>query len=542
MYASSTTIQQAQWTAWMQRLAILVLVPAFIFLTGCDSDDNGEIVGPPPGEEFTVAAYDTSDAGDVITVSDDEGGGIGYTDADGNDVTDVTWESDIVYELDGFVFVNDGQTLTIEAGTVIKGLPGSGEDASALIVSRGGTIEADGNPGSSDPANADPIIFTAEADDGSGLGPNVRGEWGGVILLGDASLNSTPGETNIEGVPGSERTEYGGSNDDHDIGTFRFVSIRHTGTQLGNGDEIQGLTLGGVGSGSTIEYVESYASDDDGYEWFGGTVNTKYLIAAWAADDSFDMDEGYRGSNQFWLAVQAADAAGRAAEMDGGTDPETGTPLATPKIANATYIGIGPATTGTSGDANDPFVYHRDNNATSYFYSVFMDGGENAGLHIEDLFGGTDDSRVQFGDGLLRHENNLWWNIGPDYDGSTTTFEDIIQLTTYDDDDDDTTPEVPVDPTFRGTLADYLRNNGNQLLTSSPVTDVTRNSNGVITSFNPLAAGDATGATVSAPTGFGDQGGENDNFVPVDHYGAFGDTNWAAGWTLLSQSGELVGQ
>ena len=527
--------------AWIQRLALFVLVPAFVFLAGCDSSDGDGDVIAPPTEEFSVAAYDTSDAGDVITVSDDEAGGIGYTDADGNDVTDVTWESGIVYELDGFVYVNDGQTLTIEPGTLIKGLPGSGEEASALIVARGGQIFADGNPGSSDPASADPIIFTAEADDGSGLGPNVRGEWGGVILLGDATLNSDPPVTQIEGVPSTiGRAEYGGSNDDHDIGVFRFVSIRHTGTTLASGSEIQGLTLGGVGSGSTIEYVESYASDDDGYEWFGGTVNTKYLIAAWAADDSYDMDEGYRGSNQFWLAVQAADAAGRAAEMDGGTDPETGTPLATPKIANATYIGIGPAATGTSGDANDPFVYHRDNNASSYFYSVFMDSGTEAGLHVEDLNGSGDDSRVQFADGLLRHENNLWWNIGSNYDGSTTTFEDIIQLTTFDDDGDENTPEVPVDPSFEGTLADYLRNNGNQLLTSSPVTDVTRNSNGVITSFNPLAAGDATGvATTSAPSGFGDQGGENANFVPVDYYGAFGSTNWAAGWTLLSQTGEL---
>jgi hypothetical protein len=522
----------------MQRLALLILVPAFIFLTGCDDDGNGDVVGPPPGEEFSVAAYDTSDAGDVITVSDDEEGGIGYTDIDGNPVTEVTWDSDYVYELDGFVFVNEGQTLTIEPGTMIKGLPGSGEDASALIVSRGGTIIADGNPGSSDPSSANPIIFTAEADDGSGLGPNVRGEWGGVILLGDARLNSTPGETSIEGVPGSERTLYGGDNDDHNVGTFRFVSIRHTGTQLGNGDEIQGLTLGGVGSESTIEYVESYASDDDGYEWFGGTVNTKYMIAAWAADDSYDMDEGYRGSNQFWLAVQAADAAGRAAEMDGGTDPETGTPLATPKIANATYIGIGPATTGTAGDANDPFVYHRDNNASSYFYSIFMDGGTDAGLHIEDLSGTGDDSRVQFEDGNLRHVENLWYNIGPSY-ADTTTFEDIIQLTTYDDDDDENTPEVPVDPSFRGELADYLRNNGNELLTTSPVTDVTRNANGVITSFNPLAAGPATSASLSEPNNFGDQGGVNANFVPVDYYGAFGDTNWAAGWTLLSQTGTL---
>jgi hypothetical protein len=522
----------------MRRLAILVLVPAVVFLTGCDSDDgDGDIVAPPT-EEFSVAAYDTSEAGDVITVSDDDGGGIGYTDIDGNEVTEVTWESDVVYELDGFVFVNEGQTLTIEPGTVIKGLPGSGEDASGLIVTRGGMIMADGNPGSSNPDDADPIIFTAEADDGDGLGRDLRGEWGGVILLGDASLNSTPGETSIEGVPATDRTLYGGDNDDHDVGVFRFVSIRHTGTALGNGDEIQGLTIGGVGSGSTVEYVESYASNDDGFEWFGGTVNTKYMIAAWAADDAFDMDEGYRGSNQFWLAVQATDEAGRASEQDGGTDPETGTPIATPKIANATYIGVGAGVEGTEGDGNDPFVIHRDNNASSYFYSVFMDGRINAGLQIEDLPSG-DDSRVQFENDLLRYENNLWWNIGPDYDGTSTTFEDIIQLTTFDDDDDPDTPEVPVDPDFRDTLADYLRAQNNQLLDASPITSIDRNGDGVIDTFDPSAAGAATNASLSAPSGFGDQGGVNMNFVNVDHYGAFGDTNWARGWTLLSQSGEL---
>jgi hypothetical protein len=361
----------------------------------------------------------------------------------------------------------------------------------------------------------------------------VRGEWGGVILLGDASLNSTPGETSIEGVPGSERTLYGGDNDDHNVGVFRFVSIRHTGTQLGNGDEIQGLTIGGVGNGSTIEYVESYASDDDGYEWFGGTVNTKYLITAWAADDAFDMDEGYRGSNQFWLAVQATDAAGRAAEQDGGTDPEDGTPFGTAKVANATYIGIGPNAENTSGDANDPFVIHRDNNATSYFNSIFMDGGTNAGLQVEDLASG-EDSRERWLADELRHENSLWWNIGPDYDGATTTFEDIIQLTR----DEDGNLQGDGGTDFRDNLAEYLRQEGNQLLSASPITSINRDNSGVISSFNPLAAG-AADATPPDPSTFGDGGGVNGAYTPVEFYGAFGDTNWAAGWTLLSQSDEL---
>mgnify|MGYP006271512481 CR=1 FL=1 len=532
----------------MRSLGLLVLAAALV-LTGCDDDDDG--ITPPEDDEpepFSVAAYDTTQADDgtsVITVSDDdEDLGIGYTAEDGTVVNEVTWTNDNIYKLDNFVFVLEGQTLNIEPGTIIKGLPGSGEEAAALIVTRGAQIFADGNPGSTDPATADPIIFTADSDpvtpntapaDDIGLGSGTRGEWGGVILLGDAPLNSTPGETNIEGVPGDDRTLYGGSNEGHDVGIFRFVSIRHTGTQLGNGDEIQGLTLGGVGNGSTIEYVESYASDDDGYEWFGGTVNHKYMITAYASDDSFDMDEGYRGSNQFWLAVQGADEAGRAAEQDGGTEPEAGTPYADVRVANATYIGVGPALAdaNVSGDANDPFVIHRDNNATSYFGSVFMDGRLNAGLQIEDL-GSGEDSRERWLADDLRYESNLWWNIGPDYDAETTTFEDIIQLTR-----DSETGDLIGDggEAFRTNLADYLREQGNVLGTELPITSMNRNADGVLVSFNPLAAGEA--ATAPAEPSAFDTDGVNGAYQSVDHHGAFGTENWAAGWTLLSRTGVI---
>ena len=527
--------------AWYRILSMTALV-FMLVLAGCDDDDNGDITGPPTTdpEPFEVATYDTTEVDGVteITVSDDEDDlGIGYVNEDGDEVNEVTWTSDNVYKLDNFVFVLEGQTLNIEPGTIIKGMAGSGENAAALIVTRGAQIFADGNPGSDDPSTADPIIFTAEADqvtpntapaDDIGLGNNTRGEWGGVILLGSAELNSTPGETNIEGVPGDDRTLYGGTNNSHDIGVFRFVSIRHTGTQLGNGDEIQGLTLGGIGNGSTIEYVESYGSDDDGFEWFGGTVNHRNMIAAWAADDSFDMDEGYRGSNQFWLAVQAGDEAGRIAEQDGGTNPETGTPFADVRVANATYIGIGPdlADANVAGDANDPFIIHRDNNATSYFGSVFMDGRLNAGLQIEDL-GSGEDSRERWLDGELRYESNLWWNIGPDFDPEATTFEDIIQLTGDGDGGED----------FRTNLADYLREEGNLFGTELPITSINRDSEGLIQSFNPLAAGEATTAPAT-PSEF-DTGGVNGTYQSVDYHGAFGTTNWADGWTLLSRTGEL---
>ena len=527
---------------------VLALTVALLFVAGCDS--NGGMDGEDPPPEFSVAAYDTTEVSggpDEITVSDVNEGGIGYVDANGNAVTDITWTNDYVYKLDNFVFVNDGQTLTIEPGTVIQGLPGSGADAAALIVTRGGTIQADGERND---GTIDPIIFTAEGDNGSGLGRDVKGRWGGVILLGDATINSEPPTTQIEGIPdevGGDRIRYGAENgdfnDNHSVGTFRYVSIRHTGTALQGGDEIQGLTLGGVGNGSTIEYVESYASDDDGFEWFGGTVNTKYLISAFASDDSFDIDEGWSGSNQFWLAVHGAEEAGRIGEHDGGTDPEAGQPFATSVVSNATYIGIGPgvATEDVSGDGENPFLMQRDNNATSYYNTIFMGGRTNAGLQIEDL-DGSEDAANRWDNGDLKHQDNLWFNIGPDFNDQTT-FEDLIQLTT----DDNGTPSGDRGEAMRVNLANYLRTNGNEVLNTdeTPITAITRAAgsrgpDGAIQSFDPMPAGPATSGA-NAPDAFGDAGGVNSGWTQVPFRGAFGSgAAWnLSDWALIAQDGTV---
>ena len=133
----------------------------------------------------------------------------------------------------------------------------------------------------------------------------------------------------------------------------------------------------------------------------------------------------------------------------------------------------------------------------------------------------------------LRYENNLWWNLGPDYDPETTTFEDIIQLTT---DDDGNTCRV-TRRRIRNVLADYLRDNGNIFGTESPIVGIDRGDNGFINSFNPLVAGDATAPP--APSEFGHRWGKRSSYQSVDYHGAFGSENWAAGWTLLSQTGEL---
>ena len=189
---------------------------------------------------------------------------------------EVNWTVDNVYILEGFVFVSDGQTLNIEAGTVIKGKPGQEANASALIIAKGGKIMANGT------ADA-PIIFTAESDALDGTLPDeVSGLWGGVIVLGKGATNNSTAEKAIEGIPTSEaRGLYGADPTvaDDNSGMMTYVSIRHGGTDIGEGNEINGLTLGAVGSGTSFSYIEIVANADDGVEWFGGApgVTTSWL-------------------------------------------------------------------------------------------------------------------------------------------------------------------------------------------------------------------------------------------------------------------------
>ena len=304
----------------------------------------------------------------------------------------INWTKDTVYKLNGFVFVNSGNTLNIAAGTVIKGMAGSGSNAAALIIAKGATINATGTA-------AEPIVFTYDGDNGS-TPATTRGNWGGLIILGDASLNSTPGETAIEGIPTSEtRGLYGGTNDADNSGILQYVSIRHGGTNIGNDNEINGLTLGGVGSGTTMEHIEIIANQDDGVEWFGGTSNIKWLISAYCADDALDYDEGYRGMNQFVIIYQDAADADRGGEHDGGTSPETAMPYATPKFWNVTSI----------GNATSKAITFRDNAGGEYHNSIFS--GLGKGIDIEDIPGQDQDSYKQFTVGNLSIENCIFNNI-----------------------------------------------------------------------------------------------------------------------------------
>jgi hypothetical protein len=304
---------------------MLMLFAGMLVFTACNNDDEEDNTPPPAGS----TVYE--DLGNnLIRV---KGTALGVDDqGDGN--RRVTWTSDKTYLLDGLVFVNSGDTLVIQPGTVIKGqeVPTNGDESSAFIVARGGYIIADGTA-------ANPIIFTAEADanvnDANDIQGNQRGRWGGVVILGSAVLNTATVEQSVEGIPTTEtRGLFGGTTDAHNAGIFRYVSIRHCGAEIAAGNELNGLTLGGVGSGTTVEYIEITNTTDDGIEFFGGTVNVRYLAVTNVEDDAFDWDMGYRGKGQYWFVQYSTTFGDRGGELDGGTTPEDGSPYSTARVYN----------------------------------------------------------------------------------------------------------------------------------------------------------------------------------------------------------------
>lgn len=250
--------------------------------------------------EATDADGDTDQFTHTLTVGSPE-----VVVVDANISETASWTSDKVYELATRVTVLDGGTLNIEAGTVIKGRAGQGESSTALLVARGGTINATGT------ADA-PIIFTSVSDQltpGQIVSPNleadVTGLWGGVIILGNDLISVSAGtENQVDGIPPSDTNGlYGGSAADDNSGTFRYVSIRHAGTDIGDGDEINGLTLGAVGAATDIAWIEIVANKDDGIEWFGGSVSINGALVWNNGDDALDTDEAWNGDLTEFIVV-----------------------------------------------------------------------------------------------------------------------------------------------------------------------------------------------------------------------------------------------
>ena len=242
---------------------------------------------------------------------------------------DVTWYADTIYEMAGKVVVEEGATLTIQAGTLIKARDGQGSLSTALIIAQGGKIEAMGT-------EENPIIFTSIYDTGDNLDETDMGLWGGIVVLGYSPISADAIPANIEGVPVNEGWGlYGGTDSLDNSGIIKYVSIRHAGTLLGDGNELNGLTLGGVGLGTLIDNIEVVGNLDDGIECFGGTVNLTNTLVWAQGDDAFDIDQAFAGIFDNFVSIEGTDSD-HALEIDG---PE-GNLQANFTMLNGTLISI----------------------------------------------------------------------------------------------------------------------------------------------------------------------------------------------------------
>lgn len=289
------------------------------------------------------------------------------------DITsNTTWSG--VVKLMNKVYVKNNATLTIAPGTIIRG---DKLTQGTLIITRGAKIMADGTA-------ANPIIFTSN----EAVGARNEGDWGGLVLLGLAKNNQPGGVANIEGIVPTTDSQYGGNFDNDNSGTLRYVRVEFAGIALEPNKEINGITFGSVGSGTIVDYVQVTYSGDDSFEWFGGTVNCKHLIAYRGLDDDFDCDFGFRGKVQFALSIRdkdLSDAPGdsNAFECDNDAAGSTATPKTRPIFSNVTLVG--PKGNGTTalpaGEKFEKAFRLRRNSAVSVLNSLVT--GWEKGLSIE---------------------------------------------------------------------------------------------------------------------------------------------------------------
>lgn len=264
------------------------------------------------------------------------------------------------YLLKGNVFVQSGQTLTIPAGTIIFGDKAT---KGTLIINRGGKIVADGT-------REKPIVFTSKF----GPGERDKGDWGGIIILGNANVNQN--NPAIEGVTPAVNfgTQNSTASDGESSGTLRYVRIEYAGIALSPNNEINGLTLGGVGSGTVLENIMVSYSGDDAFEWFGGTVNARNLVALGTWDDDFDTDFGFTGKVQFALAVRdpfLADQSGsNAFESDNDASGNNVLPATAPVFSNVTVLGPRHDTASSVSGNFQHAIHFRRRTAASIFNSV----------------------------------------------------------------------------------------------------------------------------------------------------------------------------
>ncbi|MGE8431740.1 MULTISPECIES: hypothetical protein [Chryseobacterium] len=449
----------------------------------------------------TTACRNIEEDGPTIV----QGGGNGNGETEnlilsGKITSSLTLKANKIYKLRGLVYVTNGATLTIEPGTKIVG---EADKNGALIITKGSKIMAEGTA-------ANPIIFTSEKPSPK------RGDWAGVVILGNAPTNASFGGVNgvgeIEGgINNSEGLGlYGGTNAADNSGILKYVRIEYAGYAFLPDKEVNGLTFGGVGNGTTVDYVEVAYANDDSFEWFGGTVNCSHLISYKGLDDDFDTDNGFSGNVQFGIAVrdpQVADVSGsNAFESDNDANGSPLTPQTSATFSNMTIIG--PINSSSPGSINSLFqnaLQIRRNSSISVFNSVFT--GFPVGLFIDATKGTPTDNNI-VGNKLF-FENNI-------IAGSTTPLKFGASTST------------PTSYTLND-LTTWFNAKGNTILASTADVKLAGAwaPAGTTPNFTPAAGSPLlTGGTFTNPK-------VATWFTQVTYRGAVKDANdtWYAGWT-----------
>jgi hypothetical protein len=295
-----------------------------------------------------------------------------------------SWTNNLYYVLRGAVFVRDGATLNIQAGTRILGEAGS---VGTLIVEKGGRLNAIGT-------REQPIVFTSD----QAVGTRARGDWGGIILNGRAPVNLEGGEGQGEANTGI----YGGDNPNDSSGSMRYVRVEFAGTEFSPDNELNGIAFQAVGRGGSYDHIQVHMNRDDAFEWFGGTADAKYLVASNAGDDSIDWTFGWTGRLQFVAVHQRADDGDNGIEADSNEFNNDLLPRANPQIYNTTFCGD--RSTALGAESVRAILFRRGTAVT--FRNFLVTGFKATGMQID---GGSTLNQVN--NGLTQVGAGVIWNI-----------------------------------------------------------------------------------------------------------------------------------
>jgi hypothetical protein len=465
----------------MKQTFFLLSVLAIIIGTSCKKSDDGPT---PPPEGGDTTQTDTSS--DIFIR--------------GVIASDQHWVSTKTYHLRGYVYVTNGATLTIDPGTQIVS---NRDSAGVLVIYRTAKIMAEGSADK-------PIVFTSAETS------PAPGDLGGVIIVGQAKGNNN--HSVLEGGVDAAYSVFGGTNDADNSGVLKYVRIEYAGKAVNPGDEVNGLSLYGVGSGTTIEYVEVVRGLDDAFEFFGGTVNCKHLIAYNCADDDFDMDDGFRGMIQFAVSVKDpafTDNKGTTGDISNNFEVDninpsngftwTRSPNTFPVLSNFTAIGPNNGS-GVSADYGYGMRWRRG--AKFILANSIVLGGQKAGLDLDD-----DSTAAYYKEDTSRFYNSFLSSIA-----STFKVDKLVSAT----------------PALDATSLQALVTGRDHSMVYTTPADVmlTDAFNNATPNLKPASGSPAL--TYGTKFDFGRL--TNSFFEQVSYVGAFdGSNDWTSGWAVWNK-------